>query len=187
VGGQSYRWTDDANEIGGAVVWQGQAYPRLPIEASGFEVNGQGKSARPTLIMSNIGQVVGAIVRASDDLIGAEVIRHRTYAKYLDAANFANGNPQADPEEEILDRYFVDRKSQENRLTVELELAAATDLEGVQLPAATVNADVCGWVDVADCPHVNSCNHSLKACREKWGKGSTLPFGGFPGVGLRRG
>ena len=53
-----------------------------------------------------------------------------------DAVNFANGqNATADANAEFpKEIYAIDRKSAENRETVEFELAAPTDLAGVRIP-----------------------------------------------------
>ncbi|MDA6336866.1 hypothetical protein OSK69_25605, partial [Escherichia coli] len=38
-------------------------------------------------------------------LVGATVVRRRVYARFLDAVNFVAGNPEADPEQELSDRW----------------------------------------------------------------------------------
>jgi lambda family phage minor tail protein L len=59
-------------------------------------------------------------------------------ARFLDAANFSGGsNPLGtpDPTAEFKRQIFiVDRKSAENRNTVEFELAGAIDMAGVRAP-----------------------------------------------------
>ena len=73
---------------------------------------------------------------AGNDLTGAKVTRIRTLAKFIDAANFADGpNATADPNAEFPQEiYVVDRKSTETREVVEFEVAAPTDLAGVRIP-----------------------------------------------------
>ncbi|MBE0723983.1 phage minor tail protein L, partial [Escherichia coli] len=42
------------------VTWQGRKYEAYPIDGSGFEMNGRGSSARPSLTVSNLfGLVTG--------------------------------------------------------------------------------------------------------------------------------
>jgi phage-related protein len=79
------------NKLSQPVVWQGQAYDPFPIQADGFERNSSGPFPRPTLKVSNVYGLVGALVRDYKGLKGAKVTRRRTLAKYLDAVNF----PQA--------------------------------------------------------------------------------------------
>ena len=75
---------------------------------------------------------------AGNDLTGAKVVRIRTMARFLDAANFSGStnpfgtpDPNAEFPQEI---YYVDRKSAENREIVSWELAAVFDLAGIRSP-----------------------------------------------------
>lgn len=84
--------SNDAAEL----VWGGQAYRRLPIEAEGFEYKGgkTGTLPRPTLRISNLFGTVTAILNEvneatpGNDLTGAKLTRVRTLAKYIDYTNF---------------------------------------------------------------------------------------------------
>lgn len=204
VGGVDvFRFTPHGpNPLGGDIVFAGQTYARLPIEASGFARAGQGALPRPKLAVANVTGLVGAI---ADELIGARLTRIRTFAKYLDAVNFPGGNPQADPNQ-VIDReiWFVDRKATENKLVVEFELAAAFDLAGVMLPRRQFVQNVCPWryrgpecgytggavADEKDQPTSDPakdrCGKRLASCKLRFGQYAELPFGGFPAVGLLR-
>ncbi|MCX8016422.1 MAG: phage minor tail protein L [Rhodocyclaceae bacterium] len=207
IGGQDVlRFTPHGpNELGGDIVFGGQTYVSLPIEATGFERAGQGKLPRPIVRVANVSGVIGALALGMDDLIGARLVRTRTFARYLDAANFATGNPHADPSQ-ILDReiWFVDRKANENAVFVEWELAAAFDVAGVMLPRRQFVQNVCAWryrgpecgytggpvADLNDLPTTDPakdrCGKRLASCKLRFGAYSPLPFGGFPSVGLIR-
>lgn len=123
------------------IKWQTVDYLRFPIQASGFAFQ-NGQLPRPKLVVSNATGLISSIlltvnaITAGNDLTGAKVTRIRTLAKFIDAANFADGqNPTADPTAEFpREIYSVDRKSGENREVVEFELAAPTDLAGVRIP-----------------------------------------------------
>lgn len=123
------------------IKWQGVDYLRFPIEATGFSFQ-KGQLPRPKLVISNATGLISSILlevnetTAGNDLTGAKVTRIRTLAKFIDAANFADGqNSTADPTAEFpKEIYSIDRKSSENRQTVEFELAAPTDLAGVRIP-----------------------------------------------------
>ena len=143
-GDHAYYFHNGTNELGANVVWQGQEYTAFPLQVEGFEVSGNGKMPRPVIRVSNVGQYLSSISRAHNDLTGWCVIRKRTFAMFIDAENFTNGNPNANFVEEFpQDLYYVDRKVEDNKLTIAWELAAASDLQGVQLPAGQIVANYC--------------------------------------------
>jgi len=132
--------------VTGNVVWNGQSYVRLPLEASGFDYSSSGSLPRPKLTVSNIGSSITALllqvnlITTGNDLGGAKVVRIRTLKKYLD------GQPGADPHAKFADEiWYVDRKSNENRAVVEFELASKFDLVGVMLPRRQIIANICQW------------------------------------------
>jgi lambda family phage minor tail protein L len=201
---EHYYFHNDINELGDNVTWQGQIYTRLPIEAAGFEKNGSGQQPRPTLSIANIDGLVGAIATANDDLIGVKFIRRRTFLKYLDAVNFAAGNPTADANVHFDDEiWFIDRKASSDQVFVNFELASAFDLQGVQLPRRQCIQNVCTWrYRSAECSYagpaiadkndagttdinVDDCGKRLNSCSIRF-PNAALPFGGFPSVGLIR-
>lgn len=167
----TYYFHAGVNSLNTDIVWAGQAYQALPIEAEGFAYNGQGTLPKPTMRVANLlGTVTTLLSTLPDGLEGAKVTRIRTLARYLDAENFAftdtllledssyllyedstriflepinaNADPYAEFPREI---YFVDRKSAENRDVVEFELASAFDLAGVRAPKRQCITR-CQWV-----------------------------------------
>ena len=137
-----YRFHAGSNlNANGEIVWAGNSYLRFPIQASGFAFQ-RGQLPRPKIIISNATGLISSILLSvnettpGNDLTGATVTRIRTLAKFIDAVNFANGtNATAAPTAEFpKEIYSIDRKSAENRETVEFELAAPTDLAGVRIP-----------------------------------------------------
>lgn len=135
----------------GEVVWAGNSYLRFPVEADGFEYNGQGQLPRPKIRISNImGTITALLLSLPDGLDGAKLTRVRTLARYLDAVNFpGNVNPYGTPDptaEFPREIYYVDRKSIETRDVVEFELAAAFDLAGIRAPKRQCIANICQWV-----------------------------------------
>jgi len=127
----------------GDIVWAGNQYSKMPIQAEGFAFR-KGQLPRPTLTISNALGTITAIllnvnqVTTGNDLTGATVTRIRTLARYLDAANFSGGtNPLGTPDptaEFPQEIYKIDRKSSENREIVQFELAAVFDIAGVRAP-----------------------------------------------------
>ena len=137
-----YRFHSGSNmNANGKIIWAGNEYLRFPIQATGFAFQ-KGQLPRPKIIISNATGLISAILLSvnetttGNDLTGATVTRIRTLAKFIDAANFADGNnPTADNTAEFPQEiYSIDRKSTENREIVEFELAAPTDLAGIRIP-----------------------------------------------------
>jgi len=78
--------------IGSSIVWQEVEYVSFPIEITGFEYNGKGKLPSPMLKIANITGILVSLLREHEDLLGAKVTRHRTFAKYLDPLCVRNDN-----------------------------------------------------------------------------------------------
>ena len=90
----TYRFHAGTNEInGGNIIWDGNTYIAIPMEADGFKY-ANGQLPRPTLTISNATNVITAIllnvnqVTPGNDLTGAIVKRRTTLARFLDSANF---------------------------------------------------------------------------------------------------
>ena len=200
IGGSVLRWANETNVLGADIVWQGNTYTRLPIEANGFAKSGRGTQPRPTLKASNVAGTLGALVRDNEDLVGSKFTRRRTFVKYLDAANFSGGNASADPNVYFADEiWYVDRKASENGIFIEFELASAMDLTNVKLPKRQVTQNVCAWqyrstecgyaggpvATIVDLPTSDLaqdvCGHRVSSCKLRFGDNATLPYGGFEG------
>lgn len=111
--------------------------------------------------------------------------------------------------------YYISRKTAENNTSVEFELSTAIDLQGVMLPKRQIIQNICpwkyrgeecGWVhDPLDPRYFNDrgikvlditddkCGKKLTDCKKRFeerakvipGFQPILPYGGFPGSGLR--
>jgi lambda family phage minor tail protein L len=189
----TYRFHAGTNMVNnGDVTWDGNTYLRFPVEAEGFEYNGQGQLPRPKLRVSNIlGTITAVLLTVPGGLGGAKVTRIRTLARYLDAVNFPGSfNPYGapDPTAEFPQQiFYIDRKSVETRDVVEFELAAAFDLQGVRAPKRQCIANICQWVyQSTECGYTGglaTCDKTLDSCKAHFGQYAELPFGSFPGVG----
>lgn len=199
-GGGIFRFHAGTNNLQQPVVWQGLTYQPLPIEAEGFDVSSQGTLPRPKIRVANVQGLFSAVAAENDDLVGCKVTRKRTFARYLDAVNFPDGNAYADPHQYLPDDlYFVEQKTSETRYVIEWELSSAFDLVGVQLPRRQIIQGTCMWryrssecgyvggncFDVNDQPTTfdkDVCGKRLNSCKKRFGYAAVLPFGGFPGV-----
>ncbi|EEU1994409.1 phage minor tail protein L [Escherichia coli] len=176
-GGERYFFCNELNEKGEPVTWQGRKYEAYPIEGSGFEMNGKGSSARPSLTVSNLFGLVTGMAEDLQSLVGATVVRRRVYARFLDAVNFVAGNPEADPEQELTDRWVVEQMSALTAMTASFVLANTCmwDYRG----------DECGYngpavADEFDNPTTDirkdRCSKCMRGCEMR---GMVANFGGF--------
>ena len=207
LGGEIFRFHNGTNQLQQQLVWQGETYPMFPIEATGFDRAGDGPMPRPKVRVSNINGLVGQINREFSNLRGAIFIRKKTLARYLDAVNFPGGiNPEANPSAAYPDEtWLIDRKSHQDNVLCEYELASPFDVAGTKLPRRVVIADICtvgyrsaecgytgGAVATEDDvptsdPALDECGCRTESCKLRFGHDPDgLPFGGFPGCGKVR-
>lgn len=180
------------NIKGNSIVWDGQVYQPFPFEATGFEQSTEGKMARPKIKVANVTGMIGALNIDYGDLVGAKLIRRRTLARYLDAVNFPDGNPGADPSQLFSeDTWQINQKTLETSIYVEFELTAVADVQGFKIPNRKIMGAYCPFrfKNVEDgCSFSGpaaSCEHTLEYCKYLHTVGDVtgpLPFGGFPGT-----
>ena len=198
IGGSVYYLCSQLNPLGANVVWQGTTYTAFPIAASGFEASTTGALPHPTLSVSNLDGLMSGLVDSLYDLVGAIVTRHQVLVKYLDAANFSGGNATADPTAGFADDvWVVEQKMAETADSITFDLVAASDAQGLMLPARVIQTSNCPSAykngdGTGMCPYAGampSCDHgllTLNGCRAHFpvvaGVAPPLPFGGFPGA-----
>jgi phage-related protein len=94
-------WELDATEIGGGIVrfqghndgivfWQGNEYAPWPITGEGFARTSD-QQPQPKLVVGNVDGSISQLCMLYEDMVGARIVRRRTFAKYLDAVNFPAG------------------------------------------------------------------------------------------------
>lgn len=202
IGGTDrFYFVPDISSAGQSIVWQGIVYNPFPIMGDGFDVSTKGTSPRPRLKASNITGILSSVVKETDDLVGARIVRRRTLGQFLD------GEPTADPGQAFADDvFFVEKKILENRDIVEWELASVMDLFGVQLPSRVILTNFCPWLyRSAECSYTGTayfdvlgnpvsslaqdvCSKQVASgCKKRFGAKNRLPFGGFPGARNFRG
>lgn len=119
------------------VKFQGVIYEALPIEVTGFSLSQDGEPPRPVMRIMNIGGFISAMMNQMDDLVGAKLLRRRTFQKFLDSESTAR-NVQFPPDE-----FFIVQKTAENRMIVEFELGTGLDLDGINFPRLKVQSSYC--------------------------------------------
>lgn len=213
IGGDVERFHGHTDDV---IYWQGNKYYPWAIEAQNFERTGDGQQPLPELSVGNIGLddngepisgVITALCLALDDLIGAKVVRRRTFAKYLDVDNFDGDNPSADPNEHLPDEtWIVSRRKNETPDVVTFELTTPLQFDEARLPARQVIANLCWWltmdgpeggyrgslcgytgsalfdkdgVPVTD-PAADKCGGRVSDCKLRFGANKPLRYGSFP-------
>lgn len=107
----------------------GRTYMPFPIQASGWDYTFDGAPAKPKLIVSNTNKFLQAAVNNLGDLVGAKLIRTRTFMNFLD------GQPDADPGQHFpKDIFYVDQKTIHNKNVIEWALISSVERGGIQLP-----------------------------------------------------
>jgi len=190
-----------------AIIWQGQQYDPYPYELKGLELSSTGAQPTPTLSVSNVGNYVTSLCLEYDDLVKAKVKIHTTLAKYLDAANWTAGNPNASPADERVQLFYVNAKTAETRVQIDFELCSPFDIQNLQLPTRQITP-VCTWCmrgwyrtgtgcdyngnryflkdgTPTDNPALDVCSGLLQDCEARFGAGNPLSFGGFPAANLQ--
>lgn len=104
--------------------------------------------------------------------------------------------------------YFINRKTNENRVQVDYELSSSLDVQGIKLPRRQILQNICAWTykgaecgyagpavaDTLDQPILapatvsinnlpDSCSKSIDGCKMRFA-GTIIPYGGFPGSSL---
>jgi len=145
-----YLHSSNNNGIVTPIIFDGQEYLPVALETDGFEVLGNHKLPRPKIKFSNAGLYFSSLLRKYDNLNKAKVIRKRTFAKFLDDANFPdNKNPFGAANSQAViseDKFFVNRKLSENKMFVELELVSSLELENVYVPSRTIGSNYCPFL-----------------------------------------
>jgi lambda family phage minor tail protein L len=188
LGGSTYYLFPGVNGLGASVVWQGITYTPIPIEMEGFEWSSKGTLPRPKLRVAALDGLIGGLVHSLQDLVGAKVILKRTFAKYIDAANFSPAvNANADPTAGYADEpWIIERKTLETSDVIEFELITPLDAQNAMIPKRRITANVCPWTfKGTECGYVGAtatCAKTLAACKTNFGATADLSFGAFPGV-----
>jgi lambda family phage minor tail protein L len=143
-------------------VWfRGNAYHPVPIVTEGFEMKSDGSLPRPTLTFVSLKAIndlssnnqFASLKRALlelNNMIGAKVLRIRTFSKFLDSANNthikgAGQFTESTNPELPRDLYYVERKISEDKNSMQFELASTMDMENFKLPGRLCLANRCPW------------------------------------------
>jgi len=167
-----FRFHNNLKLISRNIWFQDNLYKAIPIQAEGFELNSNGVAATPKLSLSvslerNPPQfaIFKHLLKDLNDMVGARVNRIRTFAKFLDYKNWyelkADGTPDFNkrlyedipkniaPDEGSYfppDVYYIDRKSHEDKTSLQFELASFINFEELKIPQRIFNMTRCPWL-----------------------------------------
>ena len=163
------RFHNNIKVFNSLIIWQGKTYFPAPIQAEGFDISSRGTLPTPVLRMTAQKEegiqalsILRRAIHKYGDIVGAKVTRIRTFAKYLDQANFSSISQidgkqgiyesnfpdqyEPDPYAEFpRDIFYIERKSNENKINLEYELSALIDVEGIKLPRRVILSKKCGF------------------------------------------
>lgn len=129
----------------GSIVFKGNSYSPLPVFLDGIDVATDSASARPTLTLANVTNVLQDLLNdksfSFEDLVGKKLTRRKTFEKYLEGGSDANS-----PFEFPKVSYYIDRISSRNSIGVSFELASPYDVDGIKLPRRVTVGKYCSWM-----------------------------------------
>ncbi len=151
-----FRFHNSINLTTNSLFWQGNEYIAAPIIAQGFETSLKGSPVTPSLSISVSDEGIPQLtmlkqrIKQLGDIVGAKLTRIRTFARFIDAANFFNQIPPQnffpDPNQELpRDIYYIDRLSNENKNSISYDLTQLFEVDGITLPGRIVSESSCGW------------------------------------------
>jgi len=182
-----------------SVTFDSNQYLAFPISAEGFQYDGKGMASEPTLTLA-LTDGITELLDLSEDLVGYEVIRTRTFRKFL-------GTTLKLPD----DRYYIEQKTTHTSSIVQFKLSNKASQEGRRIPARQIIKDTCNAIyrtykngqfsyEKATCPYTGTecfkkdgtpttassedrCGKRVTDCELRFGVSTDgLPFFGFPGV-----
>lgn len=152
-----FRFHNCLNFTTKSITFQGKQYIAAPIYMSEVEYSTKGAIARPKLQIASNAKGTGALslfknaVLQLGDISGGKLTRIRTFLKFIDAANspsLTQDIPNFEPNPNALlrlDIFYFYRKSAEDEISLEFELASKLDVDSITLPKRTVLQDKCVW------------------------------------------
>lgn len=196
INGELYRFYAGSNQMMQPITWQGKAYQPYGVKADGFELSGQGPSNRPILTLANINGFITGLIERFEQCLGAIVRRRLIYAQYLDAVNFAEGNPQADPTQEALSVFVIEQLSSLKQDIASFTLALPLETDNAVISSRLVTVTCCWLYRSSECGYTgpavadekdqpvidmtkDKCSRLHTGCKLR---GNLANFGGFVSV-----
>lgn len=188
------------------IYFGGKMYDFWPFQITDMQISTE-QAAKPSISASNLQGYLTALCLQFRDLINAKVTITYTHVEYLDAINFPNGNPTADPNAFSYQVFWLDQKTVEHDEFITWVMNSPADLQGQRLPTRQITS-LCTWAQrgqyrsgdgctyngntyfdnkgnpVSD-PALDQCGGCYSDCFKRFGAGlanpksAVLDFGGF--------
>ena len=176
-----YRFHAGSNlNANGQIVWDGNAYLRFPIQASGFAFQ-RGQLPRPKITISNATGLISSILlsvnetTAGNDLTGATVTRIRTLAKFIDAVNFAPTSVvTGTTTETIVDPSDVESVTYTVTVVQDASNNNVFAINGTERPVITMKR---GSTYIFDQSHSSNSGHPLRISSDSTGTQNVITSG----------
>lgn len=109
------------------IIWNSKTFIFWPMKLEGFEQISDGAPPRPTLVAANTdsSKLLGSLVFAYSDIVGAELTYIRTFEPYLGGSGSISKIPF---------KYTIGKKVLHNAEVISFELRSAQDKENSYLP-----------------------------------------------------
>ena len=137
-------------------------YVAIPAQVKGIEYKNDGAIARPSVTIGNgttaFSNAIGTIDYQS--FLGLKFIKRTTLKKYL----YGESGDASPPQEFPRDIYTMDRIKQRTKTTVQIEMVAPFDLEGVRIPARNILPDRCPFLYQGAGDHVPEYKKAQSGC-----------------------
>ena len=152
-----FRFHNCLNFTTKTIIFQGKEYTAAPIFMSEVEYATKGALPRPKLSIASNSKGAKALTLFKNilldlgDITNAKLVRRRTFTKFIDAANpsFLTDqilNFEPNPNALLrLDLFYFFRKSQEDEISLQFELASKMDVDNVPIPKRVILQDKCVW------------------------------------------
>lgn len=193
-----FYFTNTKDAYGADIKFNGITYTAIPIQASGFEQSATGGLPTPQVSLANVNYGMSTLCQQYADFRGCILTRIVTLEDYIDTGKTPNAFAIRST-----DVFKIAQKVEESPQIVTFKLLSALDLENVQIPRGTIQANFCiatyrnaesgcpyagGAVsDYLDAPTANllldDCGHRLSSCKMRFGAIETIPYNAFPGAG----
>jgi lambda family phage minor tail protein L len=203
-----YDEIEDVSNLKSEIIWQGVTYYPIPIVVSGLEQRTDGAASKPKLSVGNTFNGVSggltALALRYKEFAGSKITIIDTFTKYLDAANFHNGNQTASNDCFTQEWYFQQMVN-ETDVQLDFELSNILDQDGLRLPNRSVDqlchwaktgkyrGEECGYTGTAffdlkdnpiDDPALDECAGWRSSCSCRFGENGILRHGGFVTAGI---
>lgn len=166
-----YIYIHNGSVVGKDIYFKGKSYTPIAMDFEGFESKTSARPSRPKLKIANRTYFVSDILQGvADDLRVTEVIRIKTFVRFLDDKNFEGGEnpfgPQPNGGDSVVNqRFIVSQKLVENKEYVQVELTTPIDVDSKNLNQRRVFAKYCPFEYRG-----NGCRYAGSAINQENGK-----------------